>query len=141
MIREKNCYFSYNSKTKLAVRSGTISYGGSWLCDVFSCSSAQVRQHARYFQHIQRLRGESEIGSVLKERLKETMIQETSQIRLFKVNLTDNRDLENMYQTSSGAINWNYHHNMLVTVIQIKDVQSSIPWHPEADICSGKKMC
>ena len=63
-------------------------------------------------------------------------------MRLFKVNLQDSRDLENMYQTSSSeALNWNYHHNMFVTVIQIKDVQSSIPWHPEADICSGKKMC
>jgi hypothetical protein len=73
--------------------------------------------------------------------LKETMIKETSQMRLFKVNLKDNRDLENMYQTSSEAINRNYQHNsMFLTVIQIKDVQSSIPWHPKTDICSGKKM-
>jgi len=69
------------------------------------------------------------------------MFHETSQMRMFKVNLKDNRDLENMYQTGSMAINWNYHHNMFVTVIQIKDVQSSIPWQPEADICSEKKMC
>ena len=65
------------------------------------------------------------------------MIKETSQMRLFEVTHQENRDLENMYQTSSEAINWNYPHNMFVTVIQIKDVQSSIPWHPSA----GKKMC
>ena len=67
------------------------------------------------------------------------MIKETSQMRLFEVNHQhqEKRDLENMYQTSSEEINWYYPHNMFVTVIQIKDVQSPIPWHPSA----GKKMC
>ena len=75
------------------------------------------------------------------EELRETMIKETSHLRLLKVNLTDNRDSENMDQTSSEARNWNYQHNMVVTFIQTKNVQSFIPWHPEAGICSGKKMC
>jgi len=75
------------------------------------------------------------------EELRETMIKETSHKRLVKVNLKDNRDSGNMDQTRSEARNWNYQHNMVVTFIQTKDVQSSIPWHPEADICSGKKMC
>merc|ERR1712110_664868 len=98
------------------------------------------RQHARYFQHNLRHFGESKIGSLLKERLKETMIKETSQMRLFKVNLQDNKDVENMYHRSTEAMNWNCPHNMFVIVIQIKDVQSSIPWHREAVTCAGKKM-
>ena len=68
------------------------------------------------------------------------MIKETSQMRLFKVNLKDNRDLENMHQTSCEAINRNYQHTMFVTVIQIKDVQSSIPWHPKVVFCAEQKI-
>ena len=60
-------------------------------------------------------------------------------MRFFKVNLQDNRDVENMYlpQKYSEAMNLNYPNNMFVTV---KDVPSSIPWHREAVICAGKKM-
>ena len=124
--------------------SGTISYGGSWLCDVFNCSSARARQHARYFQHNHRHFSKSEIESVLKEGLKETMIKEkeTFQLRLFKVSLQDNSDVETiMYHRSSEAMNWNSPQNMFVTVIEIKDVQSSIPWHHDTVICAGSRMC
>ena len=71
------------------------------------------------------------------------MIQETSQVILFteQVNLQDIRDVKNMYHRSSEAINWNYlPHNMFVTNIQTKDVQSPIPWYLETVTCLGKKM-
>ena len=71
------------------------------------------------------------------------MIQETSQVRLVteQVNLRDIRDVKNMYHRSSEAINWNYlPHNMFVTNLQTKDVQSPIPWYLETVTCLGKKM-
>ena len=46
-------------------------------------------------------------------------------------------DLENMNQTltRSEARNWNS-----PVDIQIKDVQSAIPWHPKVVFCAEKKI-
>ena len=69
------------------------------------------------------------------------MLIETSHLRLLKVNHQENMnrdsDLENMNQTltRSEARNWNSPGD-----IQIKDVQSAIPWHPKVVFCAEKKL-
>ena len=46
------------------------------------------------------------------------------------------RDMENMHQTltSSEVRNWNFPRD-IIDVIQIKDIQSSIPLHPKVVFC------
>jgi len=81
----------------------------------------------------------------LKQLLRETMLIDTSHLRLYKVNhqenMNEDRDVENMNQTlaRSETRNWNSPRT-IATVIQIKDVQSSIPWHPKVVFCAEQKI-